>query len=171
MVVAWSRQPAQDVTIAGSKPRATTMTAVVTPLQVTAIGAGTVPAGMVSSRITDMQGDAQQAQPGAVLLQNGSVTYDFTPALAPGSHLDSASVDSTFTTPKGPIAPGTTATLQARFWDWQRSAWTPLSYNMGGVTTLPPGAINPSSGEVRLQVDAGGTQAAFGQVSLTGTVK
>lgn len=171
MVVAWSRQPAQDVTIAGSKPRTTTLTAVVLPLQVTGIGAGAVPAGMVSSRFTDMQGDAQPAQPGAVLLQNGSVSYDFTPALAPGSHLDSASVDSTFTSPKGQIAPGTTSTLQARFWDWQRSAWTALSYNMGGVTALPSAAINPASGEVRLQVDAGGTQTVFGQVALTGTVK
>jgi hypothetical protein len=171
MVVAWSRQPAQDITIAGSKPRTTTLTAVVLPLQVTGIGAGAVPAGLVSSRFTDIQGDAQPAQPGAVLLQNGSVTYDFTPTLAPGAHLDSASVDSTFTTPKGPIAPGTTSTLQARFWDWQRSAWTPLSYNMGGVTALPSAAINLTSGEVRLQVDAGGTQTMFGQTSLTGTVK
>jgi hypothetical protein len=171
MVVAWSRQPAQDVTIAGGKPRTTTMTAVVLPLQVTAIGAGALPAGLISSRFTDMQGDAQPAQPGAVLLQNGSVSYDFTPALAPGSRLDSASVDSTFTSPKGPIAPGTTATLQARFWDWHRSAWTALSYNMGGVTALPSAAINPTTGEVRLQVDAAGTQTVFGQVSLTGTVK
>jgi len=171
MVVAWSRQPAQDVTIAGSKPRTTTLTAVVLPLHVTGIEAGAVPAGMVSSRFTDMQGDAQPAQPGAVLLQNGSVSYDFTPALAPGSHLDSASIDSTFSSPKGPVAPGTAATLQARYWDWQRSVWTSLSYNMGGITALPPAAINPASGEVRLQVDAGGTQTVFGQVSLTGTVK
>lgn len=171
MVVAWSRQPAQDVTIAGSKPRTTTLTAVVLPLHVTGIEAGAVPAGMVSSRFTDMQGDAQPAQPGAVLLQNGSVSYDFTPALAPGSHLDSASIDSTFSSPKGPVAPGTAATLQARYWDWQRSVWTSLSYNMGGITALPAAAINPASGEVRLQVDAGGTQTVFGQVSLTGTVK
>jgi hypothetical protein len=171
VVVAWTRQPAQDITIAGSKPRTTTLTAVVLPLQVSGIGAGAVPAGMVSSRFTDMQGDAQPAQPGAVLLQNGSVSYDFTPALAPGSHLESAAIDSTFQSPKGPIAPGTTSTLQGRFWDWQRSVWNPLSYNMGGVTALPSAAINPTSGEVKLQVDAGGAQTVFGQVSLTGTVK
>jgi hypothetical protein len=171
MVVAWTRQPAQDVTIAASKPRTTTMTAVVLPLPVTGIGAGVLPAGMVVSRFTDMQGDGQPAQQGSVLLQNGSVSYDFTPALAPGSHFESAAIDSTFTSPKGPIAPGTTSTLQARFWDWQRSAWTSLTYNMGGVTTLPPAAINPATGEVRLQVDAGGTQTVFGQASLTGTVK
>jgi hypothetical protein len=171
MVVAWSQRPAQDITIAGSKPRTTTLTAVVLPLQVTGIGAGALPAGLVSSRFTDMQGDAQPAQPGAVLLQNGSVSYDFTPALAPGSHLESAAIDSTFQSPKGPIAPGTTSTLQGRFWDWQRSVWNPLSYNMGGVTALPSAAINPSTGEVKLQVDAGGTQTMFGQTSLTGTVK
>jgi hypothetical protein len=42
---------------------------------------------------------------------------------------------------------------------------------MGGVTPLPSAAITPTSGEVRLQVDASGTQTVFGQVSLTGTVK
>ncbi|MEA2642979.1 MAG: hypothetical protein QOG08_5, partial [Chloroflexota bacterium] len=172
MVVAWSRQSAQDVTIAGSKPRTTTMTAVVLPLPIAGIGPGAVPAGMVMSRFTDVQGDAQAGQPGSLNISSGSVTYDFTPALAPGSHLDSASIDSTFSNAKGPVGPGTTQTLQARFWDWQRSAWTALTYTSGGLTVLPSAAINPASGEVRVEVDAGGSGGAqFGQVSLTGTVK
>jgi hypothetical protein len=170
MVVAWSKQPAQDITVAGSKPRTTVETAVVLPLQVTGIGAGAVPTGMVSSRFTDIEGDAQPAQPGAVLLQNGTVSYDFTPALAPGLHLDSASIDSTSSSPKGQI-PGSSQTLQAKVWDWQQSAWIPLDYNSSGVTPVPSAAINPSTGEVRLQVTAGGTQVVFGQASLTGTVK
>jgi hypothetical protein len=171
MVVAWSKQAAQDVTVAGGKPRATNETAVVLPLQVTGIGAGAVPAGMVLSRFTDINGDTQPAQPGAVLMQNGTVSYDFAPALAPGSHLDSASIDSTYAGGKGVPGGGLTQTLQAKVWDWQRSAWIPMSYNSGGVTSVPPAAINPASGEVKLEVDAGGTQAVFGQVSLTGTVK
>jgi hypothetical protein len=172
MVVAWSRQRAQDITVAGGKPRTTTMTAVLLPLPVTAIEPGTLPAGIVLSRFTDIQGDAQAGQPGALLLSNGTVSYDFTPALTPESHLDSASIDSTFSSPKGPVAPGTTQNLQARFWDWQHSAWSPLPYLNGGVTVLPSAAINPSSSEVRLEVDASGSGGAqFGQVSLTGTVK
>jgi stage V sporulation protein SpoVS len=170
MVVAWSKQPGQDITIAGSRPRATTETAVVLPLQVTGIGAGSVPAGMVLSRFTDIEGDTQQGTPGAVLMQNGTVTYDFTPNLAPGAHLATASLDSTFTSPKGQ-APGSSQSLPAKVWDWLQSAWVPLTYNVGGVTAVPSAAINPSSGEMRLQVAANGTQVLFGQVSLTGTVK
>jgi hypothetical protein len=170
MVVAWSKQPAQDVTVAGSRPRTTNETAVVLPLQVTGIGVGVVPAGMVLSRFTDINGDSQPAQPGAVVMQNGTVSYDFAPVLAPGSHLDSASIDSTYAGGKGQVPGGPTQTLQAKVWDWQRSAWIPLSYNAGGVTSVPSAAINPASGEVRLEVAAGGSQAVFGQVTLTGTV-
>ena len=170
MVVAWSKQPAQDVTVAGSRPRTTNETAVVLPLQVTGIGAGVVPAGMVLSRFTDINGDSQPAQPGAVVMQNGTVSYDFAPVLAPGSHLDSASIDSTYAGGKGQVPGSPTQTLRAKVWDWQRSAWIPLSYNAGGVTSVPSAAINPASGEVRLEVAAGGSSAVFGQVTLTGTV-
>ncbi|MEA2656042.1 MAG: hypothetical protein QOI23_1407 [Chloroflexota bacterium] len=170
MVVAWSKQPGQDITVTGTKPRTTSETAVVLPLQFTGIGAGTLPMGIVQSRFTDMQGDAQPAQPGAVLMQSGTLNYDLTPDLAPGAHLVAASVDSTFSTPKGPL-PGSTGTMPARVWDWVQSAWVPLDYNASGVTALPAAAINPTSGEVRLQVIGNGTQNLFGQISLTGTVK
>jgi hypothetical protein len=170
MVVAWSKQPGQDITIAGSRPRTTTETAVVLPLQLTGIGAGSLPAGMVLSRFTDIEGDAQPGSPGAVLIQNGTVTYDFTPNLAPGARLATASLDSTVSSPKGP-PPGSTSNLPAKVWDWLQSAWVPLDYNPSGVTALPPAAINPSSGELRLQVAGTGTQVLLGQISLTGTVK
>ena len=170
MVVVWSKQPGQDVTVAGSRPRSTSETAIVLPLQVTGFGAGAIPAGIVLSRFTDIDGDGQPAQPGALLMTNGTVTYDFTPVLAPGAHLDSASIDSTFSSPKGPVAGGSPQSLQANAWDWQQSAWIPVTFNLGGVTPVPSAAINPTSGEVRLQVAAGGNQVVFGQVSLTGTV-
>src|SRR5487761_1619919 len=170
MVVAWSNEPGQDITVAGSRPRATAETAVVLPLQVSGIGAGTLPAGMVLSRFTDIQGDAQQGMPGAVMTQNGTVTYDFTPPLAPGAHLTAASLDSTISIPKGPV-PGSSQTLPAKIWDWLQSAWVPLSYNTSGVTAVPGAAINPATGELRLEVAATGTQVLLGQVSLIGTVK
>jgi hypothetical protein len=171
MVVAWSKQPGQDITVAGSKPRTTSETAVVLPLQITGIGAGALPAGMVLSRFTDMEGDAQPASPGSVMMTNGTLTYDFAPGLAAGAHLSAASLDSTFTTPtKGP-APPSTATVPAKVWDWRQSTWVSLNYNPSGITTLPDAAINPSSGEVRLQVVDNGTQGVFGQISLTGTVQ
>jgi len=171
MVVAWSKQPSQDITVAGSKPRTTSETAVVLPLQFGGIGPGSLPTGIVLSRFTDMQGDAQPAMPGAVILQNGTLTYDFTPGLAAGAHLTAASLDSTYSNPKGgPVPSGTSGTFPAKVWDWLTSAWVPLAYNGSGVTALPSAAINPTSGEVRLQVDGNGTQAMFGQISLTGTV-
>jgi hypothetical protein len=170
MVVVWTKQPSQDITIAGSQPRSTSETAVVLPLQVTEIGPGSLPAGMVVSRFTDIQGDTQQGPPGVVVMQNGTVTYDFTLELAPGSHLAAASLDSTYQGPKGPI-PGSSQSLQAKVWDWLRSAWVPLDYNASGITAVPAAAINPSSGELRLQVAASGTQVLLGQISLTGIVK
>ena len=171
MLIAWTKQPGQDITIAGSKPKTTSQTAVVLPLQVGAIGAGAIPAGVVLSRFTDIVGDTQPAQPGAFMMQNGTVAYDLAPVLGPGFHLDGASIDSTYSSPKGPVAPGSTQNLQAKVWDWHASTWIPLTYNSGGVTALPSAAINPTSGEVKLQVDANGTQTAFGQISMTGTVK
>ena len=172
MVVAWSKQPGQDITIAGSRPRTTNETAVVLPLHVSGFGAGSLPMGMVLSRFTDIEGDAQQVSPGAVQMQNGTVTFDFTPDLAPGAHLAAASLDSTYSSPKGPgPPPGPAQRLQAKVWDWLQSAWVPLDYNSSGVTAVPSAAINPSSGELRLQVAATGTQVLLGQISLTGTVK
>ena len=81
MVVAWTKQPSQDITIAGSQPHMTAETAIVLPLEVIEIGAGALPAGMVVSRFTDVEGDSQPGSPGAVVMQNGTVTYEFTPTL------------------------------------------------------------------------------------------
>ncbi len=170
MVVVWTKQPLQDITIAGSSPRSTSETAFLLPLQVTEIGPGSLPAGMVVSRFTDIEGDTQPGSPGAIVMQNGTVTYDFTLPLALGSHLTNASLDSTNQSPKGPI-PGSAQSVPAKVWDWLRSAWIPLDYNDNGITAVPSDAVNPSSGEVRLQVAATGTQVVLGEVSLTGTVK
>lgn len=170
MVVVWTKQPYQDIAVAGSQPRSTAETAIVLPLPVGEIGPGSLPAGMVVSRFTDVEGDAQQGPPGGVVMQNGTVTYDFTPKLARDSHLAAASLDSTNQSPKGAI-PGSTQSLKAQVWDWGGSAWVPLDFNANGITAVPEGAINPSSGELRLQVAASGSQGVFGQISLTGTVK
>ena len=171
MLVAWTKQPGEQITVAGSQPRATAMTAVVVPLTLDAIGAGSMPAGMVVSRFTDIEGDTQPGPPDALVLQNGTVTYEFEPGIAPGLHLTNAKLDSSAQNPKmAAIAGSSNQSVQARYWDWSKSTWAPMDYSSPGTSALPDAAIEPSSNEVRLQMTTGGT-ALLGAISLTGTVK
>jgi hypothetical protein len=171
MVVAWSKVPYQQISVAGSQPPATALTALALPIAVGEIGAGTVPAGMIVSRYTDMEGDSQPGPPGAVTTSNGTVTYDFAPSIVPGLHLTKAILDSsTQNLYGGP--PGTTqGTPQVSVWDWSKSAWVTLNYTQQGTTALPDAAVNPTSSEVRLQIAANGITSNLGPISLTGTVK
>ncbi|MDQ2944179.1 MAG: hypothetical protein M3R21_11000 [Candidatus Dormibacteraeota bacterium] len=172
MVVAWTKQPYEKITVAGSQPQATAVTAVVLPLTVDQIGAGTLPTGMVVSRYVDIDGDTQPGPPGALMMQSGTVTYDFMPALAPGLHLTNASLDSTNQSPKQIPASGSSpGGQQVSVWDWAKSAWVPQSLATMGSSSLSDSAINPSSGEVRLQIHVGGDLSMLGSISLTGTVK
>jgi hypothetical protein len=172
MVVAWTKQPYQHLSVAGSQPRSTAETAVVLPLAIGELGLGSVPAGMVASRFTDIDGTTQIGPPGGVLMQKGTVTYDFTPTLAPGTHLTRAALDSTNQVGKG-IAPTTSSSLEAEVWDWSQSRWVPIAYNGAGTTGLPPSAVDPSSGAVRLRLTvtggSNGEQVLLGAISLTGT--
>jgi hypothetical protein len=173
MLVAWTKQPYEQITVSGSQPRATAMTAVVLPLTFEAIGAGPLPPGMVVSHFTDIEGDTQPGPPDALMIQNGLVTYEFAPGIAPGMHLTSAKLDATSQNPKmSAIAGSSSQGVQARYWDWSTSNWVPMAaYSTSGTSALPDAAIEPSSNEVRLQIATGGTMAFLGAISLTGTVK
>jgi hypothetical protein len=168
MVVAWTQQPYEQITVAGAHPRSTAESAVVIPLAIGTIGAGPLPAGLVVSRFTDIDGTTQNGPPGAVFMQSGTATYDFKPQLVPGTHLTGATLDSTSQSPKGGGFPG--QSLSVEVWDWSQSAWVPVAYTPLGTTTLPAGAVNPSSGEVRVRITVNG-QALLGAISLTGTVQ
>jgi len=169
MVVAWTQEPYEQVSVEGAHPRSTAESAVVIPLAIGAIGAGSLPAGLVVSRFTDIDGTTQNGPPGAVFMQSGTATYDFTPQLAPGTHLTGATLDSTSQSPKfGGPNPG--QSLSAEAWDWSQSAWVPVAYTPLGTATLPAGAVNPSSSEVRVRITVNG-QAILGAISLTGTVQ
>jgi hypothetical protein len=170
MVVGWTTQPYEHVTVAGSQARATTETAVVLPVAVDSIAAGPVPAGMFVSRFTDIEGDTVPGPPIGVQIQNGTVTYDFAPAIASGMHLTSAALDAT-TQLKFGGPPGTTQALQVNAWDWSQSAWVSVNYATTGTTALPDATVNPATSEVRLQMTAGSTSVYLGPMSLTGTVK
>jgi len=129
----------------------------------------------VSGRIVDVVGDSQgQGPPGMLLLQSGSVTYEFSPSLAAGRHLTGAALTSS-SPYMGKVLPapggGTgAATLQAEVWDWSRSAWGDVAYQDNGTTTLPGSAVNPQTGLVRLRLSTTSGFAA-GAITLSGTVQ
>jgi hypothetical protein len=170
MVVAWTNQDFEPITLAGIQPHTTAETALVLPLRLGQIGAGSLPSGLVVSRYTDIEGDSQPGPPGAIMTQNGTVAYDFTPAIAQGLHLTGAAIDASAQAQFGG-PPGSTASAQAEAWDWSASAWMPLTYVPQGITALPQSAVNPTTSEVRLKFSANGSQVMLGVMSLKGTVK
>ncbi|MGH7764695.1 MAG: hypothetical protein ACREOM_09795 [Candidatus Dormibacteraceae bacterium] len=174
MVVAWSRQPSETITIDGSHPRSYAESGVVTAVPVSQIGPGALPAGVVTARLVDMDGvmQTQGGPPGLIILQSGTVTYDLAPPLAPGAHLASVSISSSNQFGgKGVIAPGAAGvgTITAQVWDWSQGDWVQVAYKDGGSTSVPQPAVNPSTGEVRLKISSDGPFST-GWLSLAGTV-
>ena len=176
LLVAWTHQSFQDVTVNGSHPRSNTQSAVVLSLPVDQLGTGPLPAGVLSGRIVDVVGDSQgQAPPGMLQMQNGSVTYEFAPVLAAGARLSGLSV--TTQNPYGPTfgQPGTSTpsgpTVTGQVWDWSRSAWTEIAYQANGVTALPDSAVNPASGLIRLRISTTTGGLLGGSLTLSGTIK
>src|SRR5438128_12542927 len=175
MLVAWTHQPFQDVSVIGSHPRSSSESAVALSLPLDEIGTGSLPSGVVSGRIVDVVGDSQgQGPPGMLLLQSGSVTYEFSPSLATGRHLAGTAVTSS--NPyigKGVPTPGggtAAATVTSEVWDWSRSAWREVAYQDNATTTLPDSAVNPQTGQVRLRISTTSGFAA-GAITLSGTVQ
>src|SRR5256886_4967069 len=175
MLVAWTHRPFQDVTVNGSQPPSTSESSLALSLPLDEIGTGSLPSGVGSGRIVDVVGDSQgQGPPGMLLLQSGSVTYEFSPSLAAGRHLTGASLNASnpyggkvFPAP----APGTRLTaLQSEAWDWSRSAWIDVPYQDNGVTTLSDNAVDPQTGLVCLRLSTTSGVAA-GAITLSGTVQ
>jgi hypothetical protein len=176
IVVAWTKRSLQGITVNGAEPRGTAQSAIAFSLPIERVGAGPLPAGAVTGRIIDVTGDTQPAgPPGVFTLQNGSVTYEFTPSLASGAHLGAASLNSS--NPYGPkvIPPvangGPPITTEAEVWDWQHRSWTGIAYQDNGTTAIPDGAIESASGSVRLRISGSNASFMSGGVSLTGTIR
>jgi hypothetical protein len=171
-IVAWTKQPLQDITVNGSHPRVYSESAVVLTLPVAQVGAGALPSGVVTARAVDLQGEFQPGgMPGMVMLQKGSVTFAFTPALGPGMHLSHASLLSSGPPVKGGFGgPGSTvAPIKALVWDWSQSAWVDVTYSDSANTSVPDSAVNPSTGEIRLKLASDGFFNS-GLLSLTADV-
>jgi hypothetical protein len=145
-------------------------------LPVDQIGTGPLPAGVVSGRIVDVVGDSQgQGPPGMLVLQNGSVTYEFEPGLTGGAHLTAVSINAT--NPYGPKfgPPGNTTqtgpAVTGQVWDWTHATWADIAYQDNGTTTLPDSAADPSSGLIRLRLTTTNGGLLAGSISLSGTVQ
>jgi hypothetical protein len=170
LLVAWSTQPAQAVTVNGGHPRGQALTALAMEMPIDRLGAGTVAAAVVEGRIVDVEGDGLPGPPGVLTLQNGSVTLDFRPPLAPGAGLGAAALTSA-NPYSGGKAPGSSAsTTRGEAWDWSSSSWLDIGFQENGQTPLPDAVVNPATGEVRLRVTAGGDAFMAVGLSLVGTV-
>ena len=176
MLVAWTHQSFQDLSVNGTQPRSSALAAVVLSLAVDQIGTGPLPAGVVSGRIVDVVGDSQgQGPPGMLVLQNGSVTYEFAPALRSGAHLTALSINAQ--NPYGPKfgPPGSTTqtgpAVTGQVWDWSHAAWIDVAYQDNGTTALPDSAVDPSTGLIRLRVSTTNGGLLAGSISLSGTVQ
>jgi hypothetical protein len=175
-LVAWTAEPFQNVRVNGSQPRSTSLTAVALSLPIHQIGTGPLPAGVVNSRIVDVVGDSQgNGPPGMLVLQNGSVTFEFNPALASGTRLKTASIIAQNPySAKFVGAPGSTSppqTVQGEIWDWSSHAWVSINYQDNGTTALPDNAINPDSGAIRVRVTSANGAFLAGSLTLSGTVQ
>lgn len=174
LLVAWTHDAVQSVTVNGAHPRSTAMSAVALSLAVDQIGAGPLPGGVVVGRIVDVVGDSSgNGPPGMLMLQNGSVTYEFAPALTAGVHLTGASVSAV--NPYGPKfggpPGGTSRSVTGQVWDWSHGAWVDLAYQDNGTTAIPDNAIDPSSGTIRLRVSTSNSGFLAGTITLSGTVQ
>jgi hypothetical protein len=170
-VVLWTKQPFQAVTVNGGQPRTFSESAVVMPLPLGPIS-GTVPSAVVAGRIVDIDADVSQGgMPGLIAAQGGSITYSFTPTLAPGKRLTGAALDST--NPfgaKGAIAPnGTVGVAKGKVWDWSSSTWVDIAYQDTSSTPIPDSAVNPKTGEVRFKLSSDGSFSST-WLSLSGGV-
>ncbi len=176
LLVAWTHESFQDITVNGIHPLTTAESAVVLSLPVEQLGTGPLPAGVLNGRIVDVVGDSQgQGLPGMLQMQNGSVTYEFAPVLAAGATLSGLSVNAQnpYGAKVGP--PGTSTptgpSVTGQVWDWSRSAWTDIAYQDNGVTALPDSAVNPAGGLVRLRISTTTGGLLGGSLTLSGTIK
>ena len=175
LLVGWTHQSFQDITVNGSHPRSTALTAVALSLAVDQIGTGSLPAGVVSGRIVDVVGDTQGGPPGMLVMQSGSVTYEFAPQLASGTHLSGISLNSSnqyggkFMGPPTNGNPGD-QTLHTAVWDWSQSAWSDVPFQLNGSTAIPDSAVNPLTGVVRFRFSSNSAFLAS-TITLGGTVQ
>jgi hypothetical protein len=173
MIVLWSDQPFQEITVDGTHPRSYALTGVVLTVPIGQIATGKVPSGIVAGRLVDIDGQLQQngGPPGTVMMTSGSVTYDFSTSLSPGSHLDGVTIESSNPFTKG-APPGANGggTIKGQAWDWSQSAWVDVSYQDNGSTAVPSAAVEANTGEVRLKLSSDGGFAA-GWLSLAGVAR
>jgi hypothetical protein len=175
VIVAWTGAPSEGVMVNGARPKGRGETAFVIHMVGGPLGSGALPAGLVIGRPVDFTGEVTLSSTGTVI-QDGSVTYELRPELAPGVRLSGAAISASslammkFVPAPGIGSPGPIFTGAA--WDWARQSWTPLTFQAPGLTALPQSALEPGTGAVRLRVESHGSASIpLGSLSLTGTLR
>jgi len=141
LLVAWTHQPFEDITVNGSRPRTTAETAVALSLPVDQIGTGPLPAGVVNGRIVDVVGDTQGGPPGMLVMQAGRSPAEFR-----GSY-DVILQGTLDAKPWSFTPPGNAKPLQMKQY-----------LRVEGIIDLPPGAVVKTL-QVRVLDASGGVKA------------
>ncbi|HYM49174.1 MAG TPA: hypothetical protein VET65_01250 [Candidatus Limnocylindrales bacterium] len=187
MVIAWTHDPVEAIQVNGVTPRLQMENAVVLPLAITEVASGALAAGLVPARLVDASGDVQIG-PSGVFLNGGTATYELTAPLKAGARIVGAAITSAnpyglkFAPVAQPLTPGGSpvtsggtqpATLTSELWNWQTGAWMPYALKDNATTALPDGALDPSTGTVRVRLTGttGSVPAQMGAMSLTGSVQ
>jgi hypothetical protein len=173
-LLAWAPGVTEPITIDGGSPRLDTQNAIVVPLAISQVSAGPLPMGFFAPRLVDATGQVGLSQYGAAV-DNGSVTYEFSVPLGPGTHVSGSKI--THLLPVGPFPPGGLVgpngqpAATSEVWNWSRSTWAPISLANSGTGPLPDGTLQPGTGLVRLRLEsAGGASFRVGSLWLDGTV-
>jgi hypothetical protein len=176
-LIVWTRDSVQPIKVNGSTPRPHALNAIAIPLAIDALGPGTLPAGIVTGRLVDVDGEAfSQGPPGTLSIQSGSATFEFSPRLTAGSRLTDISISSS--NPYGRFGPGgvPAGAPTTEAWDWSKSAWVPVSLKENTTTAVPDSLFDSITGTLRLRISSAGgssgiTSFTMPTMSLTGTVQ
>ena len=158
-LIAWANQPvggAEDTTINGSNPAGQHENFIQMPLNLDVSGSATIPPGLITGHLEDVQGfDAETILPGVYLLTTGSLTFAFTLSQAGGGQVKALNV----TVPdllSGSGGPSTNIHhLQASLFNWKSGTWDTLALgrdSFGTVSRTNPGAYIDQTGRSLVRI-------------------
>ena len=175
-LIAWANQPvggAEDTTINGSNPAGQHENFIQMPLNLDVSGSATIPPGLITGHLEDIQGfDAETILPGVYTLTTSSLTFAFTLSNASNVQVNALNV----TVPDLLSRSGGPSTnirhLQASLFNWQSGAWDTIALQRDSFATVSrtnPGAYIDQTGRVLVQITNQNTalgKLCFGVPSL-----
>ncbi|MBO0796138.1 MAG: hypothetical protein J2P36_35045, partial [Ktedonobacteraceae bacterium] len=155
-LIGWADQPLTDeATINGSHPAGRHESFIQAPLTIDLSQTTQVPAGLLSSRVVDIQGyDAQVILSGLYSLSTASVTFEMqAPGSLPASSYLITQPDLALQPDAQGHAPsGAPSHLRASLYNWHTGSWDPLSFKQPGGGALVTDATSHTGPGGRLLV-------------------